>query len=1137
MRTLAQPKRFYLAFVFLVFLPVLLCVLHGTEQADADRPEFFGFDFLKESGEDPVLSAAGLNATFGYANITSFNFSITYQSSSNATPAYVNLTVVHENWTASHAMSKVHPAASNYVAGVRYQAIITLPTIGNYSHYFTASNGTGTARYPAVEIIVGPSVVWLRNYTMSVVPFKWLDSSTAIEPINNGYLTYNYSLQFPFLMYGRRFNQVQVSYFGYLRFNLCAINNTSKLPINVTGSDILSKYAIIGWSGIVWNQMPGGASNFKVLSTADYFLVEQQIWLNHSLPNLYNASIQYVLYKNGTILLSYDYAKINFVVTETVGVNFGDGSYYTPYMYSANLAKITLKFDYPFIRASRIANYSCTPEYGTHLTEFTFTIIFQNLENRAPLGITLTLGSTNYTMIPVDSIDSDYVNGRVYSRMIQFLSPNNSYHHSFHVLTPDGWWHSPVIDKPSTADLPIYNYSTCKLHYFDNPSLSNPITALSLFQTIDLPFNFTFYGVNFSRLVLCRYGFIRFSTNTSESQPIPGYTAQYSRISISFGNNNVQDGGTAVNCQLYSDKAIFVFPSMKYVYFGTYNLGTYKIIIYKNGDVVFSFSDLQFSLPGGINMGEGVHYTSINFTQTSFPLTSTSFIFSPPRSNVPGVNAIVNNELFKTSESITFQGTYNSSGNTPVVQASIKIEGKSYKGITYPANFNQMTFNPSGFTDYRADTKFVFSRTLPSGIYNATVIFVDIYGNKFNTVKVHFEVNDPPICNPVSTITYGGVGKTLTICVSYLDPEGFDPESFTIRWDTEDHEMNPLTSDFNTEVFYTWSVVLIHGIHTYSIYVKDKFRPETINVTVNKHVDVKWLPVIDIITLPPAYLLIPGDVEVKVRITSPEPGFNLVSNYVIVNGLEQFQLELVSGEPDTYTARIPVEWGEYHFSIVVSDGYNQVVYPAEGVISISVINLPLILGISIGGAAAVSILLFIQSRKRKAKAEQYARLRRQVLAKKPTRRDIEESAEEKRRARQEEAKNIEGIDVVRLEPAPVKKSAAVKRAATGSASKATPAAPPPRTPKAAASSGTQPKDKSGYSQKATDTGTLVNRTVLKEYIERQRKEGVRELHYLKIKNDLNIISQKKSSKLYRILQDLVDDEILVRKGSNYVIVG
>nr|MDO8117910.1 hypothetical protein [Candidatus Sigynarchaeota archaeon] len=122
-------------------------------------------------------------------------------------------------------------------------------------------------------------------------------------------------------------------------------------------------------------------------------------------------------------------------------------------------------------------------------------------------------------------------------------------------------------------------------------------------------------------------------------------------------------------------------------------------------------------------------------------------------------------------------------------------------------------------------------------------------------------------------------------------------------------------------------------------------------------------------------------------------------------------------------------------------------------------------------------------------------------------------------------------------PNQFKKSSASRKMAIASAAKPSIDQEQPRAVKAKPSSSPQPKDKSDHSQKITDTGTLVNRTVLKEYIERQRKEGVRELHYLKIKNDLNIISQKKSSKLYRILQDLVDDEILVRKGSNYIIVG
>jgi hypothetical protein len=197
----------------------------------------------------------------------------------------------------------------------------------------------------------------------------------------------------------------------------------------------------------------------------------------------------------------------------------------------------------------------------------------------------------------------------------------------------------------------------------------------------------------------------------------------------------------------------------------------------------------------------------------------------------------------------------------------------------------------------------------------------------------------------------------------------------------------------------------------------------------------------------------------------------------------------------------------------------------------------LILGITIGVGALIAIFLFVQSRRKKAQAAQYARLRQQVLAKRPTRRDIADSVEEKRKERQKEIKEMDAIDVVQPASGGVKKSAAVKRSVAGQAASKGSTTVPTKVARPTPSSGTQPKDKSGYSQNAVETGTPVNRTVLKEYIERKRKEGARELHYIQIKNDLNIISQKKSSKLYRILQDLVDDEILVRKGSNYIIVG
>ncbi len=1134
----------YIAIACVVCIPILFCMLGSARPTGTNGLTSLGAGHVEGSANDPVLSAPGLNATFGYANITTFNFTITYQSSSNTTPSYVNLTVIHENWTANYTMQN---ATENYSAGVQYHVTIILPRIGNYSHYFTASNGTGLSRFPSTGSFAGPSVIWLRNYTMTEIPFRWFNpnlGSNQSDPYLNW--MYNYNLNYQQTMYEKDFRTVQVSLLGFTRFSPLTISEFNRYPVNMSSTDPRSAYTLISVSGKVWDQVPGGDYTYKYFVGQDYFFVSQTLTLNNSdHSKTYNASFEYIVYRNGTLILSYDYVRFDFPLNETIGVNRGDGLFFTPYSITANIEKKSLQFDYHYLNVSRILHWGSTPDTGTQVTEFTFTLDYQNLENRAPHSVTLTLGGINYTMSPVSATDTDYVNGRVYGKIIQFLSPGVSYNHTYHVLTPDGWWHSPVINKPIIAALQLYNYSTCKLHYFDDITLTSPVSVTKLFQPIDLPFNFTFYGVNFTHLLLSRYGFIRFNTNTSVAQPIPGETEPYSRLSIAFGIATsyywVNDGGNAVTYQLYSDKAVFVFPSMTYYYnYGNHSLGTYKIILYNSGDIVFSFLDLQVAFPGGVNLGEGVYYTSINFTQTSVPLTSTSFIFSPPRLNEAAVSGSISGALvypYKSSEMEIFQGTYNSTGNTPVVRASVKIEGQGYNGTIYSNIINQMTFNPSGFTDYRSDTKFVLNRSLPSGIYDATITFVDIYGSKFYTSKIHFEVNDLPDCEQIPTSPYGAVGQTLTVRVHYLDPEGLAPENVTIQWDGVNYSMNPSSSEFSTEVGFIRSIVLIHGIHTFSIFVWDQIRPERVNVTINRTIDVKWLPVLEILSIPPANVLIPGEFEVKVRITSLEPGAIFGNRKVMMAGGQYYILDEVPSEPGNYTTKIPLDWGTYQFYIIVDDDYNTVTYPAEGMVTVTVINLPLILGLTIGGGAAIAIFLFVQSRRKKAQAAQYARLRRQVLAKKPTRRDIEETAEEKRKERQKEVKNLEAIDTVQPTPVPIKRSAAARRAATGAAGGAATTTAPAKVAKPTSSSGTQPKDKSGYPERAPESGTPVNRTVLKEYIERKRKEGVRELHYIGIKNDLNIISQKKSSKLYRVLQDLVKDEILVRKGSNYIIVG
>jgi len=345
-------------------------------------------------------------------------------------------------------------------------------------------------------------------------------------------------------------------------------------------------------------------------------------------------------------------------------------------------------------------------------------------------------------------------------------------------------------------------------------------------------------------------------------------------------------------------------------------------------------------------------------------------------------------------------------------------------------------------------------------------------------------------------------------------------------------------------VNYTASFDLTHGVHSYYVYLKDKNRPDIIGAYDNqtKTIIVRYLPVITIISLPPTTIYNPYvSYQITITITSAEPGFgsqDIMKKSVYVDGKLAATFMLQAGSPNTYTASVYIGDGSHTISIETNDGFNTVTWPETGTtFTVSVIDLPLILGIILPIAAVGSILTIYQVRKKKLKSIKQELLKKQVLARKPRQRNVPGDIEVKYKERQRETESIDAANAIPAVQSVVKKSAAVRKVATsGQAAKK----PVPVTvighQKPAAAGRSHPRDKSKFAPRISDTTTIINRTVLKDYIERQRKEGIKELHFIKIKNDLNIISQNKSSRLYRLLQELVKDSILVRKGSLYIIV-
>jgi len=1163
MRKTPRSSREIIAVAFFMVVPVLVFTLMHGGQGQGRGNIIAATPLPSNPGNDPSLSGGSVNASFGYANITAFNFTITYQSYSNSSPSFINLTLIHMNGTQNITMQKINPSASNFISGVTYQKVYHFPSIGNYSYYFRASNGANISRYPAIANLSGPSIIWLRNYTMKQVTFHWINPSNATMQNDPHYysvygdLMYNYNLPFQQTAYNHDFNQTQVSLFGFMRLVPLAWSDTNRRTLNVSESDDQAKYTIIAFSNKVWNPTQNGSATLWYRIAPQYFFAEEDVLLENGLK-VYNASFQYVVYKNSSISLSYDYVNFNFPATETVGINFGDGRFYTPYTFSTNLTKISLFFNYNYLNTTRICNYEVSPVSGSEVTTFNFTLNYQNLENRGPYTITLTLDGNNYTLNPVNNNDLNYVDGKWYYHVIQVLSPNLTHSYSFSLLGPDGSWHSPSFSGPIIIPSNISNYTVNKrFDFVFYPSQANwsTVTLFSM-KLVNLPFNFTYYGFNFSQLTIFSGGFVRFTGVTSSSTPVPGSTNENSWLSINIlGDQFYLDiYNSNITYKTFPDKIVINYYD---VYYSSFDfLGDFQLILFSNGDIVFSFLDLMHVNalnPGGINFGDGLHYSVLPISQTKIPMTNQSFMFNLNHPNV-GVSTKItpSGSLFTTSQQILFNASYASPSGVPLSSVNCTITGQSFQHVPFSVKTEEMSLDLHSFVNYTSGATALFRTTLPAGIYDASYRFYDTsyrvndsYGHVFtNDTIFHFIVDDPPVVtgiNPQANTgnnLYGIVGRLFTIKVNYNDSEGLPPAYLNIRWDGVNYTMNPSSSDFSTIVLYTESFNLTHGAHVFSVLYKDQYWPNQFFVYTNQTIIARYAPVITIISLPPATIFNPYvQYQISVTITCAEPGSEILTKYISIDGKTNITLTFQAGSPNTYTASVSLGDGQHTISIVASDGYNVVIWPVAGTqFNVTVVDLPLILGIIIPIAAVASILILYQLRKRKQKSIQQDMLKKQILAKKLRQRSVPGDIEVKYKERQKESDALNAADAIPAAQSVVKKSAAVRKVATSGqpARKQAPATIGHQKP--ASGGGSHPRDKSKFAPRISDTTTIINRTVLKDYIERQRKAGIKELHFIKIKNDLNIISQNKSSRLYRLLQELVKDNLLVRKGSLYIIV-
>ncbi|MHA1370899.1 MAG: hypothetical protein ACTSRA_14450, partial [Promethearchaeota archaeon] len=468
-----------------------------------------------------------------------------------------------------------------------------------------------------------------------------------------------------------------------------------------------------------------------------------------------------------------------------------------------------------------IEGFISGPDSGyMNWTNYSIHFTYKDLDNDAPQNLSIIFNSSSqiYTFSPakVDQLDDFYYDGVGYYLELNYLNCSFLYEgFEFYIHIDDG---QHVIRWPSNASewiegltysVPLSNYSVSKLLHFEwydtdieNSTLIFGSTVQYEYLVADLPFNFSFYGLNYSQVVVSRYGNIRFSGNYYSNLPEPGDTNIYSWLSISLLNIEFWFSPISwVRFQNFEDAFVVQYFDVGWEGFshtGEY-LGDFEIILHDNGDITLSFLYLTHYSSGGINVGDGTHFTKLPVDAADLPLNNVSFIFTS-RDNYysewPFIEVTTNGTVFTTSDDVELVANFTSSVGIPLKDAYCVINNSGFLNDVRPTINQTLAVHGTSNTKfselYSTSVKLAFVRNFSSGLYMLTCYFTDIFGNQFTSTSIEIIVNDPPsviLIEPFPIPTSGGVGDNLTFTLNYSDPEGLAPEYVKLVWDDIEYNL------------------------------------------------------------------------------------------------------------------------------------------------------------------------------------------------------------------------------------------------------------------------------------------------------------------------------------------------------------
>ena len=487
----------------------------------------------------------------------------------------------------------------------------------------------------------------LKNYTMYTnYAYNWIDASNANQIIlsDDGYRSFQ--LPFMFNFYNQTFTKVYVSANGYLSFTDSSPSNWGNVVFPTDFSQ---------WTYMIapfWDDLNPETGGKIYTQTSDNYCVIE--WRNICYGGgTLVGSFEVVLFKSGDILFNYDYISST-LGNPTCGLNLGvNQSYYSTYdgltdsiddfsiLFTQTELdhEIVVSLDTPYIANSggiyminaSVYNFGKYDESNVEL----YLYIDNVRVNSTSIG-NFTKNSTETITFEWLAIELKELNFTVYSNTIidEINTLNNK-----------------ITKYLTVTDIRNYDVISNSPYFWIDASkgMKLPISRHGGYFKLHLPFDFYFYNQSFSEIYVSAHGYLSFTDSTPSefsNRPFPSNWANHQyMIAPLWSDYDISKGGQ-IFVQNFSDYWVVEWYNIYICDYFDIIGGTFEVILYKTGDIVFSYYDINSLRNGytcGLNLGLDQKFYSV-FTGLStwtnrYSLYFTQNNYNPPDSpNLHSIN-------------------------------------------------------------------------------------------------------------------------------------------------------------------------------------------------------------------------------------------------------------------------------------------------------------------------------------------------------------------------------------------------------------------------------------------------------------------------------------------------------------------